>query len=201
VGPSICLATWADEKYCNWVVAHQKARARHLGFVRSRLKPICFFGGSHPHCCLTKLLALQRRQKNKLSLLAAGSFYNTHHKWQTFTYLPSMALTDLRASHVGQTHNNNKHVLPIMRPPCMVHPFTSFLWPIQLDFLTCGRICEHTQVVRSYPQRFVVVVKFICLHFLLPHCVGFHYHRAPSFNVTGWFWSGQCSVGHVCIWL
>ncbi len=76
----------------------------------------------------------------------------------------------------------------------VVHPFTSFLWPILLDFLTCGRICEHNQVVRSYPHRFVVVVSFV-YNFLLPHCVGFHYHRAPSFNVTGWFWSGQCSVG------
>jgi hypothetical protein len=90
VGPSICLATWADEKYCNWVVVHQKARARHLGFVRSSLKPICFFWGSHPHFCLTSLLALQRRQKNKLSLLAAGSFYNTHHNngKHLLTYLP-----------------------------------------------------------------------------------------------------------------
>jgi len=48
-----------------------------------------FWGGSHPHFCLTSLLALQRRQKNKLSLLAAGSFYNTHHNGKhLLTYLP-----------------------------------------------------------------------------------------------------------------
>lgn len=99
-----------------------------------------------------------------------------------------MALMDLRASHVGQTHKN-KHVLPITRPPCMVHLFTSFLWPILLDFLTCGCICECNHVVGSYPCRFVV--KFICLHFLLPYCVGFH---ATGPFLVGF---GQCSVGHV----
>jgi hypothetical protein len=48
-----------------------------------------FFWGSYPHFCLTSLLALQRRQKNKLSLLAAQSFYNTHHNGKhLLTYLP-----------------------------------------------------------------------------------------------------------------
>lgn len=93
------------------------------------------------------------------------------------------SFTDLRASHVGQTHKN-KHVLPIMRPQCMVHQFTSFLWPILLDFLTCGHISDCKRVVGSYPCRFVVVVKFICLHFLLPYCVGRVYDCRNTFHVS-----------------
>jgi hypothetical protein len=136
---------------------------------------------------------LQRRQKNKLSLLAAGSFYNTHHNGKhLFTYLPSMALMDLRASHVGQTHPQQQACLgnyetSVYGSSVYILSFGPFYWIfwhvgvfvnlIRLSGLILVGVCGE---VHLFTFPFALLCWNSC-------------HRAPSFNVTGWFWA--------CIWL
>jgi len=90
---TICFGEFCGAKVSAWPHGQKRNIATGWLSIRKAFRVLSeavwsqfvFFWGESS----TLLLALQRRQKNRLSLLAAESFYNTHHNGKhLLTYLP-----------------------------------------------------------------------------------------------------------------